>query len=93
MTKKVEGLDPWQIEAWIMRLGSFPVQRIEHCDRSGGYRKRAAHVLVLENGKYALVSEIGCSCYSAADAEIEIFPNKRVVLSKFSVWKKEHPEN
>lgn len=88
---QIEGLDPWQIEAWIMRLGSFPVARVEHANQNENYSRREAHVLKLENGQYALVSEIGCSCYSSNNAEIELFPNKRAVMIKFAQWKKDHP--
>lgn len=86
---KVQGLDSWQIEAWIMRLGSFPRKRVFHKDYAGSYEKREAHVLQLENGKYALVVEEGCSCYESSQANIEIFQSLFKVRSQFEKWCKE----
>lgn len=83
--------DDWQIEAWIMRLGSFPIERIAYQNNSGGYRKAEAHIVKLENGKYATITEEGCSCYTADRAEIQIHPNERSAKDLFNKWVKENP--
>lgn len=89
MTPKLP-FDDWVIEAWIMRLGSFPTERIVHSDFNGGYEKREAHILRLENGKYATIIESGCSCYSPSFAEIQIHPNRRSAKDLFDKWVKEN---
>lgn len=91
--RKCEGLDPWQVSAWIHKLGSFPVERVAHVDHGAGYTKRACHILKLENKRYALVSECGCSCYESADAEIDLHPDKKSAMRAFEQWKKDHPQS
>ena len=78
-------LDPWEIEAWIIRLGSMPKERVAHKDLSEPYEVREAHVFLLENGQYAVVEE-GCSCYEPASAEIEVFPSLAAASVKFNAW-------
>ena len=84
------GIDNYQIEAWIIRLGSMPIQRIAHQDLGQNYAIRQAHALKLENGKYALVIEDGCSCYDPSKASIEIHPTKTSVIKAFEGWVKEN---
>lgn len=84
----VEGISKWDIEAWIMRLGSMPTKRLAHHDFSGEWEMNRAHVLALENGQFALVTESGCSCYSSSDAEIDLFPTEKAALESFDKWKK-----
>jgi len=88
--KEIEGFSSYQIEAWIMRLGSFPKEVIKSVDISECYEMTAAHVFKLENKKYALVTESGCSCYSASDANIDLFPTKDKALTAFAAWEKQH---
>ena len=33
------------------------------------------HIFELENGKFAVVNEEGCSCYDVVEADIDIYPN------------------
>jgi hypothetical protein len=89
-TRRCEGLDSWEIEMWITRLGSFPVERVKHADHSEDYAMREAHVLRLESGQFALVTESGCSCYESSDAEIELFPSRSLAVEAFDKWDKEN---
>lgn len=86
------GLDNYQIDAWINTLGSAPVEVIKSADYGESYTMNCAHVLKLENKKYALVTESGCSCYSSEDADIDLFPNKKLALESFTKWEKEQSD-
>jgi hypothetical protein len=84
------GIDDYEIKAWIKTLGSMPVERVAHEDLSESYEMTEAHVFKLENGQYALVTEDGCSCYSADEAEIELFPTQEKAVDKFNIWLKKN---
>jgi hypothetical protein len=84
------GINKWDLEAWIVPLGSMPLERIAHEDLSRSYEMCVAHVFRLESGKYALVTEEGCSCYSSEQADIELFPDKNTALEAFEKWKKQN---
>lgn len=58
--RKCEGLDESEIEYWLERLGSFPLEQVDVADHSVSYEMNKAHILRLESGQYALVTEIGC---------------------------------
>lgn len=85
-----EVITTWELEAWIYRLGSVPIKLIKEQDLSEPYEMEMARVFLLENGKYALVIESGCSCYEPRDAEIEIFPNEKQALAQMNVWVREN---
>ena len=85
-----EGLDEWEIKSWLHRLGSFPIRRIDHADHSESYTMDEGHVLALENGQFALVTESGCSCYSCDDADIDLFPDYSSAKDAFDKWDREH---
>jgi len=89
MEKICEGLNSWDVQYWLPTLGSNPVERVAHFNNSYDYEMSEAHVLKLENGKYATVIEEGCSCYSSADAQIELHPTKKAAMKRFEQWKKE----
>jgi hypothetical protein len=82
------GVEKYEIDAWRFTLGSAPIKRVAHCDLSEPYEMREAHVFKLENGKYALVTEEGCSCYESSDADIDLFSGKKDALEAFEKWKK-----
>lgn len=82
-------IDSWEWHSWASRLGSVPVDRIEHEDRSESYEMDRAHVFKLENGKYALVTESGCSCYESGSALIDLYPTEQKALEAFAAWKSE----
>lgn len=91
--KTIPGLDSYEIECWITRLGSFPKKRIKHVDYSELYEMIRAHVLELENGKFAMISEIGCSCYGCygpSDADIEVFPSCQEALESLNRWQRSY---
>ena len=89
--RKCEGLNKYEIKYWLERLGSFPLEQVEVVDHSASYEMTKAHILKLESGQYALVTESGCSCYSAEDADIELFPDLKSAKESFANWVKEHP--
>jgi hypothetical protein len=82
----VSCIDKYDLEAWIFRLGSTPVERVAHEDKSGSYEMNQAHVYRLENGRFALVTESGCSCYSNSDADIDLFPDQAAAMASFEKW-------
>lgn len=79
-------------EAWSYEFDSWsegfenspPVKLIASEDNSDGYDMDRIHVLKLANGKFAFVKESGCSCYSASDAHIELFPTQRLAMEAFA---------
>lgn len=85
---KIDGLD-YELKYWIPRFGSNPVKRIAYEDFSASYEMDVIHVLELENGKYAVITECGCSCYGAEDADIEVLPTKEAAMEQFDKWVKE----
>lgn len=85
-----EGLDDYEIEYWIERLGSPPVERVRHADHGESYEMSQAHLVRLENGKYAVIIEEGCSCYSSEDAQIEVFPTLERAEENFKEWEKQY---
>ena len=84
------GIDSWDLSAWIEQLGSVPVERVRHADHSESYEMSVAHIFRLENGKYAVVIEEGCSCYSSSDAQIELFPTLKRAEESFNEWEKQY---
>lgn len=86
------GLEDYEIEDFIVRLGSMPIERIAFEDRAGSYEMRQASVYKLENGQFATIVEEGCSCYSRTQADIELFASVNPAMEKFELWKKEHQE-
>ena len=88
----IEGVDDYKIEVWLPELGAKPVERISHEDYSRCFEMCMAHVLALDNGQYALVTEKGCSCYESEDAYIDLFPTKEKAMDSFRKWVKENRE-
>ena len=88
MIKKKKDLPfaDYEISAWIMRLGSFPVECIKTGDAGESYVKEQFHVVKLENGKFASIHESGCSCYEASNAEIDLHPNQKSAMTAYRKW-------
>lgn len=86
------GIDSWEWKAWKVRLGSMPIERVLHDDQSQDYEIVEAHVYKLKNGKYALITEEGCSCYSSDDASIDLFPTLEAAKEAFNKWQRERRE-
>lgn len=89
-TNKLEGIDEYEIDAWIDRLGSMPIETVAHSNKSEAYEMNRAHVLKLADNRYALVTESGCSCYSSSDACVDLFPDKESAMIQFRKWQKEN---
>lgn len=80
------GISEYELKAWIERLGSEPVERIAYIDIPISYEMSRASVFELKDGKYAIVTESGCSCYDASEANIDLYPKLEQVLEKFNEW-------
>jgi len=87
------GIDDYELKEWIGTLGSMPIKRHYHEDHSQPYGMEMAHVFELENGKFALVVESGCSCYEPSKAGIELFPTLLKAKEQFDKWDKENRHN
>lgn len=77
----------YHLSSWIPHLMSVPIREIEHYDHSEDYSVYRGHVFELENRKFALITERGCSCYSGEDAEINIFESENEALSALARFK------
>lgn len=88
--KVLSSPEAYEIRVWKDRLGAIPIKTIAMEDFSESYEMTRARVLKLENGKYALVTESGCSCYESEDAEIDVQPNKKAAMALFDKWVSEN---
>lgn len=79
----------YEINDWIKKLKSMPIEEIAHADYSEPYEINVFHVFELKDGKFATVYECGCSCYTNEDAQIEIFPTKDKAMDKFNEYETE----
>jgi len=86
--KSIEGMESYEIEAWINQLGSMPKKVLKSGDYSGSYEMDCARVVELENGQFAFITESGCSCYDTSDADIELKPNEKEALKAFDDWER-----
>lgn len=75
----------YQFEAWLLRMGSFPVRLVYSQDKSGCYETDAKHLFRLENGTYSVVHEVGCSCYDYSDATVEVYATLDEAVQAFRV--------
>ena len=89
-TAKGLGVDAYEIQAWIVRLGSYPKERVKHVDFSEAYEMNVAHLFRLESGQYALVTEQGCSCYEPDGADVDLYPTRILGEAAFDKWCSEH---
>lgn len=71
--EKVPSRFSYQNEYWATLAGSNIVEVLAEEDRAESYEVHEKHLYKLENGRFAVVSESGCSCYSLADADVETF--------------------
>lgn len=80
----------YEFEYWKGHSGFEPIECLRSEDYSESYEMTMAHLFKLEGEKYAVVTEEGCSCYLASDANIEIFPSLKKAEDKFDEWDKEN---
>jgi len=73
----------YELEDWIAVLGSVPKTIVRSKDCSEPWEMDKRHLFKLENGKYAVVVERGCSCYEPSRANIELFPNESDAIKAF----------
>ena len=76
-------------DCWDSAAGGKPVSEVGHADFSESYEMDQMHVFQLDNGKYAVVYESGCSCYESSSAEVEILPFARA-FEKYIQYKKDN---
>ncbi len=67
------GFSNYAYDCWKDQLGSVPVEQIDRFDISEQYEVEAGHFLKLEDGKYAVITESGCSCYDYSDANVDVY--------------------
>lgn len=77
----------YEFKAWEMEMGSLPTKLIASLDRSEPYIMSRAMIFKLVNKKYAVAIEEGCSCYDAADADIEVHPTLEAAMKSFDKWR------
>lgn len=82
----------YEFQEWIKKLRSVPVRLVVSYDKSESYDMDRLHVFELENGQYAVITECGCSCYSASDADVDLFPEQGMAVQKAEEWRKQHEE-
>jgi hypothetical protein len=91
--KEMEHRFSYEFEYWRKIPEFSPIECLESKDLSESWEMEAAHVFKLKGGKFALVTESGCSCYSAGDAHIDLFPSKARAMEAFKKWEKENTPN
>lgn len=64
----------YEFEYWLESFQSPPIELVKSVDRSESYEMDRTHIFKLEDGRYAVVNESGCSCYDPSVASIEILP-------------------
>ena len=79
----------WCPDNWLFRMGSKPVREVASVDLSESYEMRAARVFHLESGQYALITEMGCSCYDSTMADIDLFPTEHDAMKSYDAWEKQ----
>lgn len=91
LIKAQELRDSWyELSYWEERLGSPAIELIESQDESASYEMDRAHIFKLMNGKFAYITESGCSCYSSDQADIQIFDSIKPAAKLMTEWKKEN---
>lgn len=63
-------------EYWAVRAGSQIVAVIADETGDEDWSTNRKHLYGLENGKFAVVRESGCSCYTLADADIDVYESQ-----------------
>lgn len=54
-------------------------------DYGAAYEVNSQHVLLLEDGRCALVTEVGCSCYDSSQADVEVH-SRDTALDMHRAW-------
>jgi len=82
--------DGWRYEFnyWEQSWGEKATHLAASHDRSESYEMDRAHVFRLESGRYVLVTESGCSCYSADDANHDYYQSRRLAMEAYDRWMK-----
>ena len=71
-------------EVWEKQLDSKIVEVLESEDWSACYEMDAAHLVKLDNGKYVVIEERGCSCYDSSDATLLEFDYLEEARAQFN---------
>lgn len=84
MEKNKFSVSEYALECWRGEFGGDPVREVASADWSECYEIDACHVFELQNGKFALVSERGCSCYDYSGASISIFETEAEAMKEYA---------
>lgn len=79
-------LSNWEYEDWKDELKSKPTRLVSTHDKGQPYEMGLARVFELEDGKFALVTEDGCSCYDSSWANITLFDNEAEAMDGLKSW-------
>lgn len=72
-------------DSWKKYSLCEPIKEIYHFDASKSYEMNVHHIFLLENKKYMVVIEVGCSCYDPdEDAQIFICETENEARSRLS---------
>lgn len=82
-------IDDYEWGHWAKELGSIPIELIDQDDFGECYETDFMRIYLLENGKYASVSGIGCSCWCTEDAGIDLFPDRASALEALRKYRQE----
>ena len=79
MKNKEFKFSEYAAQAWFGALSSAPKRQIAYADYGDPYDYGidCAHLIQLENKRYAVIFECGCSCYDYSDASIHTFDTLR----------------
>ncbi len=78
----------YAVECWEEMHGFKITEQLAYTDRSECYEVDAGHVFALDNGKFAVVIERGCSCYSSSDADVSLCDTKEEAMKEYNRWAK-----
>ena len=73
-------------------IQELPVRLVQIVDLSRGYEMERMTVFEMPGGQYMTARESGCSCYDAADAQIEFHPTAGYALATLQKYQKEIQE-
>jgi hypothetical protein len=75
----------YEFDSWKDRLGGIPERLLASHDRSEDHMDRA-HVFKIRSGRFALIVELGCSCYVVNEADIYIYGDEGSAMADYFKW-------
>jgi len=72
-----------EVACWKEEMGALPKALLLSEDNPESYEMDRKHLFELEDGKFAVVEESGCSCYESSDAIINTYPSFTVAKEEY----------